>query len=86
MDKSSLIRLYKKYLKQKHRKYTEEQIKTDIENLSIENKQIVFDLICVSPLFQMDMIQEEKNGYSLEWQKIPNEIKDIVQVYLEKIQ
>lgn len=86
MDKSSLLRNYKKFSKQKHSKYTEEQLKSTIESLSPENKQIVFDLICISPLFTLDLIQKEDNGFSIEWNNIPNEIKDVIQVYIEKIQ
>lgn len=86
MDKSSLLKTYKKYTKQKHSKLTEEQLTNRISSLSLENRQVVFDLICISPLFNSDMLKLEQDGYSVDWSLIPFEIKNVVQVYLEKIQ
>ena len=85
MDKTNLIRIYKKYTKQKHNKVTDEKIKTQIENLHPDVQQVVFDLICISPLFQPDFIQKEEEGYSVNWELLPAEIKQVVVVYLEKL-
>jgi len=85
MDKTNLIRLYKKYAKQKHNKVMDEKIKSQIENLSAEVQQSVFDLICISPQFTTEMIEEEKVGYSVHWDKLSAEIRQVVSVYLEKL-
>lgn len=85
MDKSNLIRMYKKFTKQKCSKVTDEKIKHQIENLQPEVQQMVFDLICISPHFLQDVVQQEEKGYSLDWEKLHSEIKQVVCVYLEKL-